>query len=169
MIDIDPNDLIMGSGAKSASFPTKGTTVTGFISRKPETMQQTHITTREPLFYKDNQPKLMVRILLLTEEHEDDDDNGERALYAKVGGGIMAAIRDALKAAGAERLEVGGKLAVRYVKDGVAKGALDPPKIYEAKYKLPAVAPVGKPDNGKATSSVTLQEPEEVDFAEIPF
>lgn len=166
MNEIDPNDLIMGSGAKSASFPKIGTTISGTVSRPPETMQQTDIKTREPLTYSDGNPKYLVRVLLMTEEHEDADDTGERALYVKVGGGLMNAIREALKAAGATKLEVGGKLLVRYSGDGVAKGALDPPKLYQAKYKVPvgAAAP-----NGQTALQVPDETPQEVDLDEIPF
>jgi hypothetical protein len=38
---MDPNDFLMGGGAKSAALPTIGTTVSGRIVRAPEVRQQT--------------------------------------------------------------------------------------------------------------------------------
>lgn len=49
------------------------------------------------------------------------------------------AVSEAVKAAGARELEVGGKLMISFTGIGQAKQAgYNPPKLYEARYKAPA-------------------------------
>jgi hypothetical protein len=82
---------------------------------------------------------MQLRIVLATElrDAEITDDKGHRAIYVK--GLMQQAVRDAVKLAGAAKIEVGGTLAVRYNSDGEPpKKGLNAPKEYKAKYEPPA-------------------------------
>jgi len=133
----DANSFLMQTGVPSAKFPTVGTTVTGTIVREPELQQQTDFDTGEPLTWPDGRPRMQVRVILQTDERDPQipGDNGERAIYIK--GNLQKAVAQAVRAAGANRLEVGGKLSVTYSSDGVAQGRKNPPKLYSAKYEPP--------------------------------
>jgi hypothetical protein len=125
----------MGGGVKSAQFKTTGATVKGAIARKPEVQQQRDFTKGTPLTWDDGAPRQQVKVILATDERDDEDDNGERAVYLK--GGLLTAVRAAVKEAKAKGLEIGGKLIVKYTGDGEKKGNLNPPKLYKAKYEAP--------------------------------
>lgn len=136
---MDANDLLMGGGLASAKFPTIGTSITGRLVRNPEARQQTHIETGEPLTFANGDPRMQIVVSLATDERDPDneDDDGERALYIK--GNMLAAVRDAVRKAGAKGLEVGGTLTVTYVGDGERKNrAFNAPKLYAAVYVLPS-------------------------------
>ena len=126
----------MSGGVKSASFKEKGAKVSGIIVREPELQQQRDIKDGKPLTFDDGSPRMQIKVILATDEKDDADDNGERAVYLK--GGSLKAVQAAVKTAGAKGLMVGGKLALKYVKDGEQKTkGFNPPKIYAAKYEAP--------------------------------
>ena len=132
---IDPNSLIMGSGARSAKFINHKDEVWGIIM-SAETRQQTEINGALKT-YDDGNSMWQVVITLLTEQHEDDDDDGLRAVYAK--GQMLKAIGDAVRKAGAKGIEDGGKLFVRYVGDAEPRQrGFNGAKQYIAKYDPPA-------------------------------
>jgi hypothetical protein len=84
---------------------------------------------------------MQIVVQLQTEEHDpaDPDDDGIRGLYIK--SGMLNAVREAVRKAGAKGLEVGGVLTVQYVGDGERKNkAFDPPKLYTATYVPPSAA-----------------------------
>lgn len=130
-------DFLMGGGTPSAKFPTIGTTVTGTITRDPEVMQQTDFDSGKPKFWDDGKPMLQAKVVLATTERDPQvpDDDGERAIYIK--GGLQKVVAQAVRAAGAKRLDVGGVLSVSYIADGERKGKLNPPKVYSATYEAP--------------------------------
>lgn len=130
-------DFLMGGGIPSAKFPTIGTTVTGTVAREPEVQQQTDFDSGKPLHWDDGKPKLQAKVVLATTERDPQipDDDGERAVYVK--GQLQKAVAQAVRGAGAKRLEVGGTLSVTYIADGERKGKLNPPKVYSAKYEPP--------------------------------
>ena len=68
-----------------------------------------------------------------------ETDDGARAVYPVKGSQLAEAIGDALRAAGAPTLEVGGKLGVQLteLRD---TGKPQPMKVHEAKYAAPAAA-----------------------------
>lgn len=132
---MDANDYLMGGGVKSAKFEKPGAKVSGTIARAPELQQQRDFDKGTPLTWDDGSPRQQIKVVLATDAKDDDDDNGERALYLK--GGLLKAVQAAVKAASAKGLEVGGKLAVKYTKDGEKKGKLNAPKLYVAKYEAP--------------------------------
>lgn len=132
----DPNEFLLSSGVPSFKFDTIGATAKGEIVSL-EMQQQRDFTTQAPLEWDDGRPKMQLRIILATEARDNDDDNGHRAIYVK--GNMQQAVRDAVKAAGASKIEVGGTLAVRYASDGEPpKRGLNAPKEYKAKYESPA-------------------------------
>lgn len=131
----DANDYLMGGGVTSAKFEKPGAKVSGTIARKPELQQQRDFDKGTPLTWDDGSPRQQIKVVLATDAHDDEEDNGERALYLK--GGLLKAVQAAVKAAKEKGLEVGGKLAVKYTKDGEKKGKLNAPKLYVAKYEAP--------------------------------
>ena len=144
----DANDYLMAGGVKSAKFEKIGTKVSGVIARKPELQNQRDIKTGAALTWDDGSPRQQIRVILTTDQKDDEDDNGERAIYLK--SGLLKAVQDAVKKAGAKGLDVGGKLAVKYVKDGEKKNkAFNAPKIYAALYEAPdpmAMAAASEPE-----------------------
>ena len=137
----DVNQFLMASGTKSFKFGAIGATAKGTIE-SAEIQQQRSIDDGSPLFWDDakTQPKNQVRIILQTDEHDGDDDDGRRAIYVK--GQMQNAVRDAVIAAGVDKLEEGGTLAVQYYDDGEPpKRGMNAPKLYKAQYKPPAVTP----------------------------
>lgn len=137
----DANAFLMSSGTKSFKFDPIGATVKGIIESL-DMQQQRSIDDGAPLFWDDakTQPKKQLKIVLATDDRDGEDDDGRRAVYAK--GNLQNAIRDAIKAAGAEKIEEGGMLAVQYTADGEPpKRGMNAPKIYKAQYKPPSVTP----------------------------
>jgi hypothetical protein len=130
----DPNQLFMGSGARSAKFTNHKDEVWGTIMSS-ETRQQTDLGGTPKTFDNGN-PMWQVVITLLTEQREDDDDDGLRAVYAK--GQMLKAIGDAVRKAGEKGIEDGGKLFVRYVGDAEpTQRGFNGAKQYIAKYEPP--------------------------------
>lgn len=136
------NDLLMGgSRTPPASFETVGTVVKGEVSEL-DTGQQRDYVTKQPLFWGPdrrptttvtNDPVMQTIITVQTDERDQaiEDDDGRRRIYAG-GRNIRQAIVDAIRNAGANGIEIGGKLAVKYVS---GSGNTGDPKVYEAQYK----------------------------------
>lgn len=134
----DPNDFLLASGIPSFKFEAHGDTAKGPIVSL-EMQQQRDFTSQAPMFWDDGRPRMQLRIVLATDQTEGTDDNGHRAIYVK--GNMQQAVRDAIKAAGVAKIEVGGTLAVRYAADGEPpKKGLNAPKEYKAKYEPPTAA-----------------------------
>lgn len=134
------NDFLMnGGGPPSAKFPTIGTIWKGKILRT-ELTQQRDYTTGDPKFWDDGNPMMQAVVTIQTDQRDPavDDDDGHRRLFVK--GAMQAAVKEAVLAADARQLEVGGTLAVQYHADGVPKGRLAPPKLFKAKYTPPSLS-----------------------------
>jgi hypothetical protein len=132
----DPNDFLLSTGIPSFKFETHGDTARGTIVSL-DMQQQRDFNTGLPVSWDDGKPKMQLRIVLETELRDNDQDNGQRAIYVK--GQLQQAVRDAIKTAGAQKIEVGGTLAVRYDSDGEPpKKGLNAPKQYRAKYEPPS-------------------------------
>lgn len=147
MTQTDPNSFLMSTGTKSFKFDEVGKTVKGSVLSL-DVQQQRDLKTQEPKFWdkEKTQPMMQLRIVLQTDAREDDNDDGQRAVYAK--GNMQNAIREAIKAAGKDKIEVGGTLAVKYEKDGKSETVgFNPPKEYKAQYAAPT-----------ATSSVSTED-----------
>lgn len=134
---MDANDLLMGGGVKSAAFTTPGTMVGGPILREPRVTQQTDFDTGKPKFYDDGNPMMQIVVQVQTDLRDDTEDDGVRAFYIK--GQMRQAVADAVRAAKAKGLEVGGDLRVKYDHDEPnSRGRGNDKKVYAAKYAAPA-------------------------------
>jgi hypothetical protein len=141
----DPNDFLLSSGVPSFKFDKHGDTAKGQVISL-DMQQQRDFTTQAPMTWDDGRPRQQLRIVLATDTRDGDNDNGHRAIYVK--GNMQAAVRDAVKAADASKIEVGGTLAVRYAGDGEPpKRGLNPPKEYKAKYEPPTVTTAVDPED----------------------
>ena len=153
-MSIDPNAILMGGGVTSAKFETIGTAITGVIDDLAAS-QQTDFTTGEPKTWPNGDPMMQVVVTLATDQRDPDvtDDDGLRKVYVK-GKSLTAAVRDAVRRAGAKGLEKGGTLTVTYVGDGVAeRRGINPPKLYSAAYEKPG------PAAANAALGLTQQQP----------
>lgn len=130
-------------GARTAKFDEVGRTYKGEILAA-DVRQSTEFGSDKPEFWPDGKPKMEVVITLQTEEAEGDDDDGMRRVYAQ--GRMLRAISTAAKG----KLEIGGKLAIKYTGDGEAKKGMNAPKLYKAWYEAPPPESVslGSIDNG---------------------
>lgn len=137
MTAMDVNDLLAG-GTKvpGAKFESIGDSVVGTII-SAEARQTTDIKTGEPEVWPQGDPKMQVVITLQTDERDAsiEDDDGQRRLFAKKPSAMLGAIIDAL---GGQRLEVGGRLAVKHTgtEPASTKGFNDK-KLYVAAYEPP--------------------------------
>jgi hypothetical protein len=136
------NDFLMGGGIPSAKFETPGTVVSGKIVRTPEVQQQRDFDTGKPKFWDDGTPQKQIVVQLQTpvRDRQIPDDDGVRVIYIR--GNMLTAIRQAVRAAGAQ-LEAGGTLAITYTGDGEpSKRGFNPPKLYSATYTAGSQAAV---------------------------
>ena len=132
------NDFLMGSGAKSASYKLLGAVHEGTITKEPTMVQERDIQTKELKFWKSGDPKWQMVVTIQTNERDPQvpDDDGLRSIYAA--GKKKQAIADAVRAAGAKGLSVGGYLRVQYVADApLEQGQLQATKLYQAQYAPP--------------------------------
>lgn len=141
------DDFLTG-GHRAAKFDTFGQVVGGEIVEAPRVEQQTDPKTRVPQHYPSGDPK-WVLLVSIQAQPADGDDDGVRSLYVKAD--MKRAVQKAIAQAGAPRLEIGGVLQVRYVRDEPnSSGSGLPKKIYEARYAPPAgsvqPAPATAPD-----------------------
>lgn len=126
----DVNEFLSSIGGQAAKFPTVGTIVWGEILAA-DVRDQTDMESGKVLTWQDGNPRKQLVVTLQTDEQDDEEDDGVRRVYAK--GNMLYAIRQAL---GGRRLEVGGKLAVKYTGDGEpSRRGYNPPKLYWAKYE----------------------------------
>jgi hypothetical protein len=139
----DPNDFLFAGGSKSAKFENVGDAIKGVIV-SAEVKQATDLEGN-PKTWSDGSPVNQLVVTLQTDLRDDDDDDGQRRLYAKGGNyqadsgkgdSMLNAIREAVKKAGAKKLEDGGTLTVQHSGLGKrSKPAHNPPKLYSAKYE----------------------------------
>lgn len=132
----DANAFLLGTGGRSAKFPQVGAQVWGPILDFQLT-DQTEFGSGKVLTWDDGQPKKQVVVTLQTKDRESDEDDGVRKVYVK--GQMQRAVADAIRATGAEGMERGGMLLIRYTGDGEAKRGYSAPKLYMAKYERPTM------------------------------
>lgn len=150
-----PPDELMAGGYKGAKFPDGqfGHVVGGEIIAAPETVQQRDFDSGQPKFYDDGNPMWQIVVPVQAEPATADDD-GIRAFYIKAQ--MKQAVQQALRKAGAARLEVGGVLQIRYVRDEPnSRGRGKDKKIYEARYVPPPA--MSEADLAAATSTAVDQ------------
>ena len=111
-------DAFLAGGAPKAFFTEDsgvGDSVTGVISADPQVTQQTDMNTREPLTWPDGRPKMQLLLDIQTEIRDGEDDTGVRRIYIK-GKSLTEQCREALKAAGKKRFDVGGTVTVTFTR-----------------------------------------------------
>lgn len=153
------DDFLMGGGgAPTAKFPVPQTSVGGRITERPTVEQQRDISTGDKKFWSDGNPQMQLVVTVQTTERDPqiDEDDGRRRLFVK--GQMKNAIADAVRAAGARGLEVGGTLTVTYSHDGVAsQRGFNPPKQYVAQYVAAAANALNTPDPGTVPAAPQQQ------------
>lgn len=163
-------DFFNGGGVKSAQFgkqqkgmsPVPGTVEHGLIVEQPETMQKRKYAPGKAddgalLFWDEEktQPQYQLVVKIQTEHRDDEDDDGVRAIY--IFGQLKAEVQKALKAVGAKKLEIGGHLYVKFVKQIINDNSFRQ-NIWEAKYEKPE--PVAQNDFwGPQDEPMTPQAP----------
>lgn len=153
--------LFNSGGGKAAKFPQIGATITGKIAQMPFEKQATEFGTNRPATWPNGDPKLDV-VVPLTETNaprEDGNDDGDRTIYVS-SGKMKRAIANAIQAAGADDVAVGGLLTVTYVADDPnSKNPANPAKLYEASYTPPASGLAAPPAAAQALQQVAPQQP----------
>lgn len=143
----DADAFLSGGGAPSAKFAAFGDTYAGQIVERPTVQQQRDFQSGEPKFWKDGNPMMQLVVTIATQQRDASkpDDDGHRRLYVK--GALKAAVQQALKAAGAKGLEVGGVLSVTYTHDGEQSNPkMSAPKQFKVTYTPAATAALSTPD-----------------------
>ncbi len=128
------DNFMKGSGGKAFPFTSIGDWVMGEIISVDE-RQSTDIKTKEPAVWKDGSPKMMYVVNLQTDLQEAGDDDGQRAVFLRWMS--LRAVQDAVRAAGAQNIQLGGKLKLQYVGDAPAERGAVPAKQWKAWYKKP--------------------------------
>jgi len=143
----DANDFLFGGGAKAFTFENIGDKVTGEI-KVMKKQQQTDMTTGEPSFWNNGEPKMMLRIELQTDLQDSDDDEGMRSVYLRGGNYVavkgsgtssLLAVKDAVRRSGSSNgIELGGILTLEHSGLGqAANKGFNAPKLYVASYRAP--------------------------------
>lgn len=115
-----------GSGFDSFQFDNVGDTIDGHLVNEPRIIEKANSKTG-----------LMDKILVLDIHTANDQD---WVLMCGLGGRITA-IREALQNANAAKLEVGGRLVLKYTANAPKKpGQPQPAKLYAAAYVPPAAS-----------------------------
>jgi hypothetical protein len=148
----DINETLDGGGVKSFSFDAPiGTTADGLIVEIPKGKQKIDFYSKQPLYWDANKlvetsrnaagealtPAWTYPIHIQTNLRTSEDDDGIRAIFFEYK--KLAALKDARKVAGVDKVEVGGRLMVRYL----SGGPKDPNpnatrnKVYGVKYFPP--------------------------------
>lgn len=142
---MNPRDFLMGGGGvPTFSFgplgSPPGASVTGKIL-KLDMSQQTDFKDRTPLTWPNGDPKMQLEVTLQTTLRDPtiEDDDGQRRVFIK-GKGLTDATRDAVRAVGADGLEIGGTLTVTYSHDTRPPGGGNAYREYKVSYERPNVS-----------------------------
>jgi len=117
----DANAVLMGGGGpKGWKFENPGDTRVGTIAERPEAKQERDYDPNnpgggKPKFYPSGDPIMGIHVVVQTDERDPsiEDDDGRRTFYIE-GRYIKEAVRNAVRAAGAPGLEIGGQLRVTF-------------------------------------------------------
>lgn len=142
-------EFLSGNRVKPAQFgkrqpgdsPVWGTVEHGIITEEPITVQKRKynpgkLDHGDLLFWDEEktQPQWQLKVCIQTDHRDDDDDDGIRAIY--VSGQLKAATIEALKAAGAKKLEKGGHFYAKAVEQIRNQNGFKQ-NIFACKYELP--------------------------------
>lgn len=127
------------AGGKAASFTQKGVVFKGVLMENPIEKQQTAPDGTLKWFDKEEkQPRMQLVFKFQTDERdpEDPEDTGIRSLWTKIE--QIKAIREALKAAGSKRPEIGGTLELAWTSETPPKvRGHNPTKHFTARWTPP--------------------------------
>lgn len=163
----DANDILFGSSAPSAKFDQPGTTVGGIIASPPrakqeqEWNQQTRRSDGPPKFFPSGDPIMTVLVDVQTNLRDPSmqSDDGIRTIYVQ-GKRMKDAVRDAVRQAGAARLEAGAELWVTFTHYGPAPSAgASEPKEWAVRYVPAASAAVGLSQQPQQAAQQPVQQP----------
>ncbi|WP_225754700.1 hypothetical protein [Actinotalea sp. Marseille-Q4924] len=115
------NDVLMGGGgAPSWKFTEPGTTRTGVIKAPPQAHQEKDYDPNnpgggKPKFYPSGDPIMGITVEVQTDDRDPgiEDDDGARTFWIE-GRYLKDAVRAAVRAAGANGLQVGGRITVTF-------------------------------------------------------
>lgn len=161
------NDFLLGGGSRknrSMTFPTIGTVRTGVITEVPEVRQQNDPDTNQPKTWDNGDPVWQIVVTVATDERSPEIENDDGIRYFYIAGSkrpeslsMHVAVANAVRAAGVEGLEVGGRLTIKYIGDGPkspnAPRVAKAPKQYSATYVSAAnvaLGVAGAPPTGPA-------------------
>ena len=154
--------LMGGGGAPSAFTKHDGIGVRrgGKIVERPELRQQTDFKSGDPLFWPDGNPRMQLVVTVQTELRDptNPDDDGKRRHFIK--GNLQKAVREAVQAAGAKGLEVGGSLFVtRTGQEAPKQRGEDGAWIYAAEYTPAAQNYLAQPEQQAPVQQQAPQQP----------
>ena len=143
----------------SATFKNYGDSVTGTITKPYSERQATEFSTDKPKVNDAGQPVMMAVVELQTTERDPSifGDTGIRIVYIEKFGQKVA-VGDAIKAAGAPDLEVGGTLTITYTGETPSQKG-NPLKTWSATYVRP-VGLLGGAANKPAVTTTTNPTPQ---------
>lgn len=144
----------MGTSSPAMSFTYVNDGVTGQIITEPKAVQQTVYDPRNPqskelAFWPSGDPKMQVIFQIQTtfrnyegikNPDRNQPDTGARTIYLK-GKHMERATAEAVRAAGADWLEVGGMVSYRFIGEDMSSLAGVKPKLFEVRYQPPAKQP----------------------------
>lgn len=126
-----------------------GTELGGVITELPPAVQKRDFDSKEPLFWNNGRPRWIWPVVCATDMRDANIqyDDGQRSHYLEYK--RLDAVKKAVQAAGATKLEVGGELYIKYVgggpKDSHSPYASSKAKVYEARYRTAAQRGDGVP------------------------
>jgi hypothetical protein len=132
---MDPNAFLMGAAVPSMRWDAPGVRLSGRVVHR-ETRLQTVFGTGEVKKWPSGDPmyQLVVHVQTTWRDPSIENDNGVRAVYIK-GKLFTDAVRDAVRAAGAPGVEVGGMIEIVYTGDDMTSKAPIKPKMYQVRYQ----------------------------------
>lgn len=146
---MDAKSFLMGSSNPGFSFVRPGDEISGQIVGEPQVQQQRVYDplglSKELAVWPSGAPKMQMIVTLRTNLRNYEGisrpdttvpDNGMRTLYVK-GKHMESAMKQAVLHAGAEFLDPGGMLQVRYTGDDYESKAGIKPKLFAVRYMPP--------------------------------
>lgn len=145
----DARSLIMGSGSPAFSFNYPNDTVTGQILTEPKAVQARDFASGQPAFWPSGDPKMQTVFQIQTQLRNYEGinnpdrtrpDDGVRTIYLK-GKWMEKATKEAILAARASWLDIGGWISFTYTGDDMTSKAGNKPKLFTVRYQAPAAPP----------------------------
>ena len=139
----DSRSRIMGASTPGYSFLQVGQSVVGQIITEPKDVQQRNFHDGSPAFWPSGDPKMQTVFQIQTslrqyegisQPDRSKPDDGVRSLFIK-GKHMERAFKDAILAAGASWLDIGGWIQVTYTGDDMSSKAASKPKFFAVKYQ----------------------------------